>query len=202
LGSIVAFAPNTKTVSKSEDLMSSTKLDSAEYQKQKAGFKRVRAVVRALVCSSAVKHDGDTAALAAAKARFRSCTTYATDFVLRGRNALLAWGFLRGLPYRRFEGRRHLQNMQEVNLSAFLAEGYVGEDGAKIFFEHNKPDVRAIAMFINAVYGDVDVEQTYTAMSPLEKAIGAWLNAEPPHWTPRERTQMDDFKNRATATAA
>ena len=82
----------------------------------------------------------------------------------RHRYAILAWGFVRGLPYRRFERNHNVQA---------LADGKA--------FEHNLPGamslIQALALFLPEAAAALPKQRwdAYDTKSPTYQRIAAWL---------------------------
>lgn len=89
------------------------------------------------------------------------------------RLALLAWAFVRGLPYRRVEPFRHLQ-VRSVSDGAIVSvrHGELAMHGVDLY-EHHRPDGLALHALLSRYIPDLSLER-----------VDAWLDE--PHQAPDE----------------
>ncbi len=81
------------------------------------------------------------------------------------RIALLAWAFVRGLPYRRVEPHRHLQVTWIGNDAQVIIHGEEIDTRGVTLYEHNQPAGLGLHAFLRRFIPDL-----------TEARVAAWLN--------------------------
>lgn len=99
------------------------------------------------------------------------------------RIALLAWAFVRGIPYRRVEACRHLQVILDLPPESSLNLSKMARAGA-YWFEHGKPNVVVLHAFLSRYLPDLAIDR-----------LDMWLS-EPVVWPSdrKVREKAHDFR--------
>lgn len=163
-----------------------TRLSDAEIEALRALHRNVRAEVARLGYEANAATGYATPGALRRSEKVRRAVRVAGQ---RHRIALLAWAFVRGLPYRRAEPLRHLQvvdmtpnavvridSAPPASIASPVIQWFdnVRTEGI-VFYEHRRPDVREFHAFLKRFLPDVG-----------HKRVSDWLDAEGPRASPEK----------------
>lgn len=110
--------------------------------------------------------------------RHAASTQHAVDVAgQHHRLALLAWAFVRGLPYRRVEPHRHLQVTELADDPQVLVAGKDIQMRGVVLYEHNRPDVQRLHAFLRRFIPDLAEEKLAHWLNEPHRASAARLTA-------------------------
>lgn len=150
------------------------RLTDAEFEAVKALHAAVRGALR-----SATHAAFSATGFADPKSdRHAASTQHAVD--VAGQNhriALLAWAFVRGLPYRRVEPHRHLQVTWIGDDAQVIVHGEEIDTRGVTFYEHNRPAGLGLHAFLRRFIPDLTEARVRAWLDEPHRASASHLSA-------------------------